>query len=89
MLDSLHILVDPTIGRRRRLERLSHLLQCLPLGFLLLAVFPILADSWVSRRWILENCSHEENISSSSSESDQEPPQEAVLKAISGTILYS
>lgn len=29
------------------------------------------------------NCSHEENLSSSSTESDQEPPQEAVLKAIS------
>lgn len=29
------------------------------------------------------NCSHDENLSSSSTESDQEPPQEAVLKAIS------
>ncbi|KAL7606390.1 hypothetical protein Lser_V15G14588 [Lactuca serriola] len=29
------------------------------------------------------NCSHDENLPSSSTESDQEPPQEAVLKAIS------
>ncbi|KVH97826.1 hypothetical protein Ccrd_000042 [Cynara cardunculus var. scolymus] len=40
----------------------------------------IIAERRIHQRF---NCSHDENLSSSSAESDQEPPQEAVLKAIS------